>query len=100
LGGSAPRTTSAPKGTRTEELRRTSSPTGFTTIGVTQIRTIRPPVAPTESRAVVPVAQPRRTGAQETARVGQMLDDITLIICILGVLGTLACTAAALMNWI
>lgn len=81
--------------TPADPLRRTTP--GFLTTGVTQIRPARSPGA-AQSRAMVPV-RPRHAPPEPT-RFGQLLDDITLLIAILGVVGALACTMAAVLGWI
>lgn len=76
--------------TQTGALRRTTP--GFT--GVTEI-----PIRPaSSSRAVVPLTP--RKALPEPTRFGQLLDDVTLLIAILGVVAALACITAALLGWI
>lgn len=109
LGGSAPtrrnttqtgssRITQAgdPRTTQASPLRRTTP--GFMTTGVTQIHPVRPPATP--SRAMVPVSPRRGPAPPDSGRFGQLLDDITLLIAVLGVVVALACTLAAVMGWI
>lgn len=95
-GGPRSTQAGAMRTTQAGMLRRTTP--GFLTTGVTQLRPAHPPAS--QSRALVPAGPRRGPTPPENSRFGQLLDDITLLVAILGVVGALACTTAAVLGWI